>query len=62
MMPAELCEEIDLSFESELVLLFHKISDGRRIQDLRVFLNSVKESMCWCQPIQFEPLEESIVL
>jgi hypothetical protein len=62
MMPAELREEIDLSFESELAMLFHKISDGRRIQDLRVFLNSVRESMCWCLPIKFEPQEESIAL
>jgi hypothetical protein len=62
MMPAELREEIDHSFEIELVLLFHKISDGRRIQDLRVFLNSVKESMCLCLPIKFEHQEESIAL
>jgi len=62
MIPAELREEIDFSFENELALLFHKISDGRRIQDLRVFLNSVKESMYWCLPIKFEPQEESIAL
>ena len=62
MIPAELHEENDRSFENELVLLFHQVSDGRRIQDLRVFLNSVKESMCWCLPIQFEPQEESFTL
>ena len=62
MNPKELREENDRSFESELAMLFHKVSDGRRIQDLRVFLNSVKESMCWCLPIQFEPQEESITL
>jgi len=62
MNPKELREENDRSFESELATLFHKVSDGRRIQDLRVSFNSVKESMCWCLPIKFEPQEESIVL
>ena len=62
MMPVEFQEENDRSFESELAMLFHKISDGRRIQDLRVSLNSVKESMCWRLPIKFEPQEESITL
>lgn len=62
MNPKELREENDRSFESELATLFHKVSDGRRIQDLRVSLNSVKENMSWCLPIQFEPQEESITL
>jgi len=62
MISVELHEENDRSFENELAMLFHKVSDGRRIQDLRVSLNSVKESMCWCLPIQFEPQEESITL
>ena len=62
MISVELHEENDRSFESELAMLFHKVSDGRRIQDLRVSLNSVKESMCWCLPIKFEPQEESIAL
>ncbi len=62
MIPAELHEENDRSFENELAMLFHKVSDGRRIRDLRVSLNSVKESMCWCLPIKFEPQEESIAL
>ncbi len=62
MISVELREATDLSFESELAMLFHKVSDGRRIQDLRVSLNSVKESMCWCLPIKFEPQEESIAL
>ncbi len=62
MIPAELREENDRSFESELATLFHKMSDGRRIQDLRVSFNSVRESMCWCLPIKFELQEESITL
>ena len=62
MISVELHEEDDRSFENELAMLFHKVSDGRRIQDLRVSFNSVKESMCWCLPIQFEPQEESITL
>ena len=62
MISVELHEEDDRSFENELAMLFHKVSDGRRIQDLRVSFNSVKESMCWCLPIQFEPQEESIAL
>ena len=62
MMSAEFSEEADSSFESELAVLLRKVSDGRGIPDLRVFLKSVKESMCWCLPIAFEPQEEPFVL
>ena len=62
MRPAEFPEEGDSSFDAELTTLLCSISDGRRIQDLRVFLKSVKESMCFCLPIIFEPQEEPFIL
>ena len=62
MMPEEFPEEDAVSFEAELTALLRSVSDGRRIQDLRVSLNSVKENMCWCLPIKFEPQEESFTL
>ena len=62
MSPEEFSEEDTASFEAELTLLLRSVSAGRRIQDLRVFLKSVKESMCLCLPITFEPQEESFTL
>ena len=62
MTPEEFPEEDAASFEIELTALLHRVSDGRRIQDLRVFLKSVKESMCLCLPITFEPQEEPFTL
>ncbi len=62
MTPEEFPEEDAASFETELTLLLRSVSDGRRIQDLRVFLKSVKESMCLCLPVTFEPQEESFTL
>ena len=50
MSPEEFSEEDAASFEAELTLLLRSVSAGRRIQDLRVFLKSVKESMCFCPP------------
>ncbi len=62
MSPEEFPEEYASSFEAELTLLLRSVRAGRRIQDLRVFLKSVKESMCLCLPIPFEPQEESFTL
>jgi len=62
MIPVGFPEENDPSFEGELTTLLRKVSDGRHIPDLRVFLKSVKETMCWCLPISFEPQEEPFIL
>ena len=62
MNPEEFSEEDTASFEAELTLLLRSVSSGRRIQDLRAFLKSVKESMCLYLPIMFEPKEESFTL
>jgi len=62
MKAVEILEENDPSFESELAALLRKVSDGRHIPDLRVFLKSVKENMGLCLPISFEPQEEPFIL
>lgn len=58
----EFLEEAGSSLDAELIALLRSVSDGRRIQDLRVFLKSVKEHMCLCLPITFEPQEEPFIL
>ena len=43
------------SLETELSILLREISGGRRVRDLRVFLRSVKQNLCRCFPISFQP-------
>jgi hypothetical protein len=62
MIPANLPDEHDASFEAELMLLLRGIGLGRRIRDLRESLRSAKESMCCHLPTAFEPREETTYL